>query len=103
MLDCTLARGHCLLSLPLLEHDADQVEATRRFGWQVYYGDATRLDLLRVAGAGRAKVLVVAIAGPEAYKKVYGGKDKAFAAGPEMANANMKCCTRSIRSSSSTE
>jgi len=31
------------------------------------------------------QVLVVAIAGPEAYKKVYGGKDKAFAAGPEMA------------------
>lgn len=31
------------------------------------------------------QVLVVAIAGPEAYKKVYGAKDKAFAAGPEMA------------------
>ena len=49
------------LSATVLEHDADQVEATRRFGWQVYYGDATRLDLLRVAGAGAAKVLVVAI------------------------------------------
>ena len=49
------------LSATVLEHDAEQVEATRRFGWQVYYGDATRLDLLRVAGAGQAKVLVVAI------------------------------------------
>jgi len=49
------------LSATVLEHDADQVEATRRFGWQVYYGDATRLDLLRVAGAGQARVLVVAI------------------------------------------
>ncbi|HEY6511865.1 MAG TPA: glutathione-regulated potassium-efflux system protein KefC [Burkholderiaceae bacterium] len=49
------------LSATVLEHDSDQVEATRRFGWQVYYGDATRLDLLRVAGAAQARVLVVAI------------------------------------------
>jgi glutathione-regulated potassium-efflux system ancillary protein KefC len=49
------------LSATVLDHSADQVEATRRFGWQVYYGDATRLDLLRVAGASLAKVLVVAI------------------------------------------
>ena len=45
----------------VLDHDSEQVEGARRFGWQVYYGDATRLDLLRVAGAARAKVLVVAI------------------------------------------
>jgi len=49
------------LSATVLDHDADRVEVTRRFGWQVYYGDATRLDLLRVAGAGQARVLVVAI------------------------------------------
>jgi len=45
----------------VLDHDAEQVEAARQFGWRVYYGDATRLDLLRVAGADTAKVLVVAI------------------------------------------
>ena len=33
----------------------------RRFGWRAFYGDATRLDLLRVAGAAEARVLVVAI------------------------------------------
>ena len=49
------------LSATVLDHNADQVESARRFGWQVFYGDATRLDLLRVAGAGRAAVLVVAI------------------------------------------
>ena len=37
----------------VLDHDAEQVEAMRRFGWPVYYGDATRLDLLRTAGAGQ--------------------------------------------------
>ena len=31
------------------------------FGYKVHYGDATRLDLLRIAGAGSAKVLVVAV------------------------------------------
>ncbi|OYU73044.1 MAG: glutathione-regulated potassium-efflux system protein KefC, partial [Burkholderiales bacterium PBB5] len=49
------------LSATVLEHDADQVDAVRRFGWQVFYGDATRLDLLRTAGAAPAKVLVLAI------------------------------------------
>jgi glutathione-regulated potassium-efflux system ancillary protein KefC len=45
----------------VLEHDAEQVEGVRRFGWPAFYGDATRLDLLRTAGAGKAKVIVVAI------------------------------------------
>src|SRR5678815_3977063 len=35
----------------VLDHDAEQIEAMRRFGWRVYYGDATRLDLMRTAGA----------------------------------------------------
>ena len=49
------------LSATVLEHDAEQVEAIRKFGWQVFYGDATRLDLLRTAGAASARVLVLAI------------------------------------------
>ncbi|MEK8050178.1 glutathione-regulated potassium-efflux system protein KefC [Ideonella sp. DXS22W] len=49
------------LSATVLEHDAEQVEAVRRFGWQVFYGDASRLDLLRMAGAGEAQVFVLAI------------------------------------------
>ncbi|MGL6112385.1 MAG: glutathione-regulated potassium-efflux system protein KefC [Rubrivivax sp.] len=49
------------LSATVLDHDAEQVEAVRRFGWPVFYGDATRLDLLRTAGAGKARVFVLAI------------------------------------------
>jgi glutathione-regulated potassium-efflux system ancillary protein KefC len=49
------------LEATVLEHDADQVEAIRRFGWKVFYGDASRLDLLRVAGAEHAQVFVLAI------------------------------------------
>jgi glutathione-regulated potassium-efflux system protein KefC len=49
------------LKATVLDHDAEQVEALRSFGFRVHYGDATRLDLLRMAGADAAKVLVVAI------------------------------------------
>jgi len=45
----------------VLDHDAEQIEAMRRFGWRVFYGDATRLDLLRTAGADKARVLVLAV------------------------------------------
>lgn len=45
----------------VLDHDAEAIEALRKFGWRVFYGDATRLDLLRIAGAERARVLVLAV------------------------------------------
>jgi monovalent cation:proton antiporter-2 (CPA2) family protein len=44
-----------------IDHDSDQVDLVRRFGNKVYYGDASRLDLLEAAGAARAKYLVIAI------------------------------------------
>ncbi len=49
------------LSATVLDHDADMVEAIRQFGFRVFYGDATRLDLLRLSGAATAKILVVAV------------------------------------------
>ena len=45
----------------VLDVDAEQIEAMRKFGWPVFYGDATRLDMMRTAGAATAKVLVLAI------------------------------------------
>jgi glutathione-regulated potassium-efflux system ancillary protein KefC len=45
----------------VLDHDPDQIELLKSFGFQVFYGDATRLDLLRAAGAADAKLLVNAI------------------------------------------
>jgi glutathione-regulated potassium-efflux system ancillary protein KefC len=45
----------------VLDIDAEQIETMRRFDWRVFYGDATRLDLMRTAGAATAKVLVLAI------------------------------------------
>lgn len=45
----------------VLDHDPEQVQGLMRFGYRAFYGDATRLDLLRTAGAATAKVLVVAV------------------------------------------
>jgi glutathione-regulated potassium-efflux system ancillary protein KefC len=45
----------------VLDHDPDQIETLRKFGFRVFYGDATRLDLLHSAGAAHAKLLVVAL------------------------------------------
>jgi glutathione-regulated potassium-efflux system ancillary protein KefC len=45
----------------VLDIDAEQIETMRRFDWRVFYGDATRLDLMRTAGAATARVLVLAI------------------------------------------
>jgi glutathione-regulated potassium-efflux system ancillary protein KefC/glutathione-regulated potassium-efflux system protein KefB len=44
-----------------LESSIEQIDILRRFGWRVHYGDAARLDLLRAAGAEKARLLVVAI------------------------------------------
>ncbi len=49
------------ITATVLDHEPDQIELLRRFGFKVYFGDATRVDLLHAAGAADAKVLVVAI------------------------------------------
>ena len=49
------------LAATVLDHDSEAVASIRRFGWPAFYGDATRLDLLRVAGAAKARVIVVAV------------------------------------------
>jgi glutathione-regulated potassium-efflux system ancillary protein KefC len=49
----------------VLDHDADEVELLRKFGYRVFFGDATRLDLLQAAGAAHARLLVNAIDGVE--------------------------------------
>jgi voltage-gated potassium channel Kch len=49
----------------VLDHDSDRVDLLRRVGLSVYYGDATRHDLLHAAGADSARLLVIALDTPE--------------------------------------
>ncbi|ABE43188.1 glutathione-regulated potassium-efflux system protein KefC [Polaromonas sp. JS666] len=62
-----LAQG---IPATVLEHDADMVETVRAFGYRVFYGDATRLDLLRTAGAASARILVLAVDSMEQSLKI---------------------------------
>jgi monovalent cation:proton antiporter-2 (CPA2) family protein len=48
-------------NITVLDHNPGQIELLRKFGWKVFYGDASRLDLLRAAGAEQAKLIIVAI------------------------------------------
>ncbi|MCE0464020.1 glutathione-regulated potassium-efflux system protein KefC [Pseudomonas uvaldensis] len=51
----------CGVEVVVLDHDPDNIETLRKFGVKVFYGDATRLDLLHAAGAAQAAVLINAI------------------------------------------
>jgi monovalent cation:proton antiporter-2 (CPA2) family protein len=54
------------IAFTALERDPGQVDVVRRFGNKVYFGDPTRADVLRAAGAETAKLLVVALDDMEA-------------------------------------
>jgi monovalent cation:proton antiporter-2 (CPA2) family protein len=45
-----------------MDSDPDQVELVKRYGNKVYYGDLSRLEMLRAAGASQARLLVIALA-----------------------------------------
>jgi len=45
----------------VLEYDSDHVEVLRKLGFKVFYGDASRRDLLVAAGAAKAKLIVLAL------------------------------------------
>ncbi len=49
------------VKITALDLDPNQVELVTRFGFKGFYGNAARLDLMRAAGAARAKILVVAM------------------------------------------
>lgn len=53
------------VSATILDNDSDRVELLRKMGFTVFYGDATRMDILKSAGADTAKILIAAIDSPE--------------------------------------
>ena len=49
----------------ILDHDSNRVDLLRKMGFEVYYGDATRSDLLESAGVNDADLLISAIDDPD--------------------------------------
>tara|TARA_R110002050_G_scaffold56512_3_gene127089 strand:- start:40674 stop:42551 length:1878 start_codon:yes stop_codon:yes gene_type:complete len=54
----------------ILDQDSNRVDFLRKMGFEVYYGDATRIDLLESAGIAEAKILICAIDNPSVTKEV---------------------------------
>ena len=52
------ARGY---EVSIIDMDTEVIDIARSLGFDVYYGDGTRLDILHAAGAGRARVVVVCV------------------------------------------
>ena len=62
-----LARG---IDTAIIDSSPEMIRSAARFGAKIYYGDGTRLDVLRAAGAGRAQIIAVCIDDRDATDKI---------------------------------
>jgi Kef-type K+ transport system membrane component KefB/voltage-gated potassium channel Kch len=62
-----LRAGH---PITIIDSDPEQIRTAREFGFKVYFGDGTRLDILRAAGAAHARAVVIAIDNPGAATRI---------------------------------
>jgi glutathione-regulated potassium-efflux system protein KefB len=62
-----LSRG---IDVSIIDMDVEMIQAASRFGFKIYYGDGTRLDVLRAAGAGSAKVIAICVDRRESTDKI---------------------------------
>jgi glutathione-regulated potassium-efflux system protein KefB len=53
-----LLRG---VEVSIIDNDVEMIQAAATFGFKVYYGDGTRLDILHAAGAGRSRAVLVCV------------------------------------------
>jgi len=64
---CLLAEG---IDVTAIDKDAEMIRQAGRFGFKVYYGDGTRLEVLRAAGAARARLVAVCIDNRDAASRI---------------------------------
>ena len=62
----------------ILDNNASHIEVTRGYGNKVYYGDASRIDLLEMAGASSARLMIIAIEGREKINELVATLHKNF-------------------------
>ena len=68
-----VASQHLLLrgiDVSIIENDTEMIRVAADFGFKVYYGDGTRLDVLRTSGAATAEAILVCVDKPEAANKI---------------------------------
>ncbi len=72
----------------IIDHDEANVDVLRKYGFEVYYGDITRLDLLEAAGAAEAELLIITIGDIEPSRKLVELASKHYPNLKIAANAN---------------
>lgn len=58
------------IKVTVLESDASQIQLLRKYGYKVFFGDATQLDLLRAAGADKAEAIIICTDSPDEIMKI---------------------------------
>jgi monovalent cation:proton antiporter-2 (CPA2) family protein len=58
------------IDVTAIDLDSDMIQVAGRFGFKVYYGDGTRLDVLRAAGLEKARLIAICIDDQEAVNKI---------------------------------
>jgi monovalent cation:proton antiporter-2 (CPA2) family protein len=58
------------IDVTTIDLDPDMIQVAARFGFRVYYGDGTRLDVLRAAGLEKARLIAICIDDQEAVNKI---------------------------------
>jgi glutathione-regulated potassium-efflux system protein KefB len=53
-----------------IDLDSDMIQVASRFGFKVYYGDGTRLDVLRAAGLDKARLIAICIDNEDATNRI---------------------------------
>jgi len=79
-----LARGH---SLSIIDVDAEAIRSADDYGFKVWYGDGSRLDILHAAGAGDAGLIIAAAGDPRAVTRIVEIAKAEFPLVPVLARA----------------
>jgi glutathione-regulated potassium-efflux system protein KefB len=58
------------VGISLIETDVEMIRAAENFGFKVYYGDGTRLDVLHASGAAQAEAILICVDRPEAADRI---------------------------------
>ena len=79
-----LLRG---IDVSIIDNDVEMIQAAADFGFKVYYGDGTRLDILHAAGAGRARAVLICVDKADSAVRIAGHMKNEFPLVPILARA----------------
>jgi glutathione-regulated potassium-efflux system protein KefB len=58
------------VDVSIIDHDVEMIQAAGNFGFKVYFGDGSRLDVLRASGAAEAETILVCVDKPETADRI---------------------------------